>query len=44
MNRKINKYTTYFPDVNVSFVYTVPCRLNRFFNVKDVTPVDFLRT
>ena len=32
----------YFPDANVSFVFTVPCRLNRFFNVKDMTPVDIL--
>ena len=30
--RKIVKQ--YFPDVDVSFVFTVPCRLNRFFNVK----------
>ena len=32
----------YFPDANVSFVFIIPCRLNRFFNVKDVTPVDIL--
>ena len=33
----------YFLDANVFFfVFTVPCRLNRFFNVKDVTPVDIL--
>ena len=38
--RKIVKQ--YFPDVNVSFVFTVPCRLNRFFNIKDVNPVDIL--
>ena len=38
--RKIVKQ--YIPDVIVSFVLTVPCRLNRFFNVKDVTPVDIL--
>ena len=38
--RKIVKQ--YFPDANVSFVVTVPCRLNRFFNAKDVTPVDIL--
>ena len=31
-----------FPNINVSVVYTVPCRLNRFFNVKDATPVDIL--
>ena len=36
--RKILKQ--YFPDANVSFVFIVPCRLNRFLNVKDVTPVD----
>ena len=33
----------YFPNANVSFVFTVPCRLNRFFNVKDVTPLIFFR-
>ena len=38
--RKIVKQ--YFPDANVSFVFTIACRLNRFFNVKDVTPVDIL--
>ena len=38
--RKIVKQ--YFPEVNVSFVFTVPCRFNRFFNVKDVPPVDIL--
>ena len=32
----------YFPNANVSFVFTVQCRLSRFFNVKDVTPVDIL--
>ena len=32
----------YCIDANVSFVFTVPCRLNRFFNVKDVTPVNIL--
>ena len=38
--RKIVKQ--YFSDAYVSFVFTVPCRSNRFFNVKDVTPVDIL--
>ena len=38
--RKIVKQ--YFPDAYISFVFIIPCRLNRFFNVKDVTPVDIL--
>ena len=38
--RKIIKQC--FPDANVSFVFAIPCRLNRFFSVKNVTPVDIL--
>ena len=32
----------YFPDTNVSFGFTVPRSLHRFFNVKDITQVDIL--
>ena len=32
----------YFPDANVSLVFTESCSLNRFFKVKDVTLVDIL--
>ena len=39
LRRIIKKY---FPNINVSVVFTVPCHLNRFFNVKDATPVDIL--
>ena len=39
LRRIIKKY---FPNINVSVVFTVPCRINRFFNVKDAIPVDIL--
>ena len=39
LRRTVKKY---FPNINVSFVFTVPCRLHQFFNVKDATPVDIL--
>ena len=39
LRRIIKKY---FPNINVSVVFTVPCHLNRFFNVKDATPADIL--
>ena len=32
----------YIPDANFVFVFSVPCRLNRFFKVKDFTLIDIL--
>ena len=32
----------YIPDANIVFVFSVLCRLNRFFKVKDFTLIDIL--